>query len=280
MEFNLQSMFGIDGKVVAVTGGAGGIGGGLAENLCRLGARVAIIDMNQEAMDARVADIREKVPGADVRTYQTDITNVESVEKTFEGIYNDFGSVYGLVNCAGISHVTWLSEMDIEAWQKVMDVNVRGTVLCTKIAGRYMDKEGVGRIINISSLASTHGKPKYTAYTPSKSAVDGFTFTLAAEWGLKGITVNAIAPVLVVTGINRHQWNDDNLQLAKEGNPQGRICSPDLLTGLLVFLLSESSSYVNGQVIGCDGGSTRGDIGMIKPQNFEKVFGHSGDVMR
>ncbi len=277
MEYTLPSMFGVEGRVVAVTGGAGGIGGGLCEALAALGAKVAIIDVNEEKMEKQIALIKEQSPDAEVRGYKTNITEDASVKATFEQITADFGELWGLVNCAGITHVTFLTEMDIERWQAVMNVNLRGSVLCAKYAGIEMMKTGKGgRVINISSLASTHGKPGYTAYTPSKSAIDGFTFTLAAEWGLKGITVNAIAPVLVITDINRDVWekNPEGVQRFKENNPMGRMCSPELLSGLMVFLLSDSANYVSGQVIGCDGGSTRGDVAGIKPQGFEEFFGH------
>lgn len=261
MTYSLESMFGVQGRVVAVTGGCGGIGKGLCEALASLGARVAIIDINAERIQEVVKELEEST-GGDIKGYATDITNETSVREAFKNINGDFGSLYGLVNCAGISHVEFLSKMDIENWQKVMDVNVRGTVLCTKIAGEYMSKYNEGRVITISSLAATHGKPGYTAYTPSKAAINGFTFTLAAEWGRKNINVNSIAPVFVLTDINKKQWAgvDDISEKIAEMNPQGRICSPDLIAGLMIFLLSDASSFVNGQIIGCDGGCTNGEI--------------------
>ena len=268
MEYTLESMFGIKGKVVVITGGCGGIGSGLAEAVGSLGARVALIDMNEEKLADMAAQLAEK-PGAEVRGYAANITDEESVKKAFAAIYEDFGSVYGLVNCAGISFVRPLAEMDIDRWQAVMDVNVRGTVICAKTAAYYMEKERVGRIINISSLASTHGKPQYTAYTPSKAAVDGFTITLATELARRGITVNSVRPVFMLTAINRAQYADNlsgAVEAAKSRIPQHRVCSPELLSGLVVFLLSESSSFVDGQLIGCDGGSTFGDISNVNYQ--------------
>ena len=268
MEFTTNSMFSVEDKVVVITGGCGGIGGGLAEILAELKAKVALIDINQERLDAKAAEITEKTGNTEVFGIEANITDEESVRKAMAAINDRFGSIYGLVNCAGITHVKYLSEMNIEDWQAVMNVNVRGTVLCTKVAGEYMRKNHLGRVINFSSLASTHGKPQYCAYTPSKSAIDGFTFTLAAEWARLGITVNAIAPVFVLSVMTKKQWAGKEDQLAKltDMNPQGRNCSPELLSGLLVFLLSESASYVSGQVIGCDGGSTRGDVTMFKPE--------------
>lgn len=262
----IDELFGIADKVVAITGGCGGIGQGLAEGIGLQGAKIALLDMNQDKLNEVVLKLIEKT-GTEVRGYAVDITNESSVEAAFEKIYNDFGSVYGLINCAGISHVAPLSQMPIDRWAAVMDVNVKGTVICCKVAGKYMAKKHAGRVINISSLAATHGKPGYTAYTPSKAAINGLTFTLAAEWARLGINVNSVSPVMVVTDINRHQVEDDPDYLPRIAStiPQGRICSPELLCGTMIFLLSEASSYVTGQNIGCDGGSQNGDISVIKP---------------
>lgn len=273
MEYTLESMFGLKDKVVVITGGCGGIGSGLALALGKLGAKVALLDHNPDKVAAATTKLSAET-NAEIRGYAASVTDEASVEDAFEQIVHDFGSVYGLINCAGISYVQYLSKMEIDRWQAVMDVNVRGTVICSKVAASYMAKQRVGRIINVSSLASTHGKPQYTAYTPSKAAVDGFTITLATELAHKGITVNSVRPVFMLTDINRTQYADDlNGAVARAiaRNPQARCCSPELLAGLVVFLLSESSSYVDGQLIGCDGGSTYGDISNLsyQPEEYE-----------
>ena len=259
-------IFSIQDRVVAITGGCGGIGSGIAEGLAQLGAKVALLDRNEEKLKETAAAIAGKT-GAQVKGYAADITDEASVEKAFAAIFEDFGSVYGLINCAGITHVAPLSEMPIDRWQAVMDVNLKGTVVCSKVAGKYMYRNREGRIVNISSLAATHGKPGYTAYTPSKAAVNGLTFTLATEWARLGITVNSISPVIVVTDINRAKIESDPEYLSSVLStiPNGRICSAQALVGPITFLLSEASSYVTGQNIGCDGGCQNGDISVIKP---------------
>ena len=260
------SIFNIKDRVIAVTGGCGGIGSGIAEGLASLGAKVAILDMNEERVGIVSREIAKKT-GSEVRGYAVNITDEESASAVFAKMYEDFGSVYGLINCAGITHVAPLSEMPIDRWQAVMDVNLKGTVICSKAAGKYMYKSGGGRIVNISSLAATHGKPGYTAYTPSKAAVNGFTFTLATEWARLGINVNSISPVLVVTNINREKIENDPayLESVLSTIPNGRLCSAEALVGPITFLLSEAGSYVTGQNIGCDGGCQNGDIAVIKP---------------
>ncbi len=271
MALNLTQMFRVQDKFVVVTVGCGGIGSDLAAMLSELGAPIAIIDISEQEIADKVAEI-SAATGNKVMGYAADITDEQCVKETFARINADFGGIYGLINCAGITYVDFLSRMNMDRWQKVMDVNFRGTVLCTKYAGEYMAKAHVGRVINISSLASIHGKPGYTAYTPSKSAIEGFTFTLAAEWGHKGITVNAVRPVFMVSKITRAQHGDrleEVLANARMRNPQGRTCSPEQMIGLITFLLSESSSYVDGQSIGCDGGATFGDIWAYKPEEPE-----------
>lgn len=269
MEYTLQSMFGIEGKVVAVTGGCGGIGSGLAEALSYLGAQVAILDLDQGKCEEAAQALAVKT-GNPVRGYGLNITDEAEVTDTFEQVCRDFGSLYGLVNCAGVTHVEFLRTMPIDAWQRVMDVNIRGTLLCTREAGKHMAENRVGRIINISSLGSHVGKPGYAAYTTSKAAVDGFTWTMAIEWARKNITVNAIAPVFVPGVMTRQQWGDrldEMLKVFAEGNPCGMVCSPELMSGLVAFLLSDSARFITGQIIGCDGGASAGMFNENFPQD-------------
>ena len=265
-------MFSIRDRVVCITGGSGGIGAGIAEGLAGLGAKVIILGRNAEKLEAVENNILERT-GVRVQGYTADITDEKSVETVFDRIYQEYGSFYGLVNCAGTTCVSPLHEMPMERWQEVMDVNIKGTVICCKAAGKYMLQQKEGRIVNISSLAATHGKPGYTAYTPSKAAVNALTFTLAAEWARMGINVNSVAPVLVVTDINRKLVESDSGYVDKVLStiPNGKLCSAQELLGIIVFLLSPASGYITGQNIGCDGGAQNGDIAVIKP--IERIQG-------
>lgn len=266
MQNEVLQQFSVENRVVAVTGGCGGIGQGLVKGLLKAGARVAILDTNEEKAAAVCAALKDEV-GGELRSYVANITDEQSVETVFAAIERDFGRVDGLINCAGITCVKPLGTMPMDRWSAVMDVNLKGTVICSKVAGRYMYKNRWGRIVNISSLGATHGKPGYTAYTPSKAAVNAFTFTLAAEWAKLGINVNAVSPVIVVTDINRKQVENTPgyLENVVASIPQARVCSPELLMGTVQFLLSEASSYVTGQIIGCDGGAEHGDVSVLKP---------------
>lgn len=259
-------LFSIENSVICVTGGSGGIGSGLAAGLAELGARVVILGQNMQKLKAAAEKIGVET-GKHVDCVRADITDEGEVEAAFQEINSRFGRLDGLVNCAGTSYVAPLCDMPIDRWQHVMDVNVRGTVLCCRAAGKYMHRSGGGHIVNISSLAATHGKPGYTAYTPSKAAVNALTFTLAAEWGRLGINVNSVSPTIVVTEINRKQIADNPGYLNKVLStiPNGRACSAQELLGTVAFLLSPASSYLTGQNIGCDGGAQNGDIAVIPP---------------
>ncbi len=258
-------IFSIRDKVICITGGSGGIGSGLAEGLAELGAKVVILGRNADKLDKVRKEILERT-GMEVKGYAVEITDEHDVETVFAEIYQTYGSVYGLINCAGTTYVAPLSEMPMERWQNVMDVNVKGTVICSKVAGKYMYKNKSGRIVNISSLAATHGKPGYTAYTPGKAAVNALTFTLAAEWARMGINVNSVSPALVVTDMNREKVESDPEYLDKVLStiPNGKLCGAKELLGTVAFLLSPASEYLTGQNIGCDGGAQNGDIAVIK----------------
>lgn len=262
-------MFGIEGRVVAVTGCCGALGSGLCEILAQLGARVACIGHDTEKSEALAAQVHEKT-GGDARGYAMDLCSEQSVAETFAAIDRDFGSIWGMINTAGTTYVSFLREMDFAKWQHVLDVNTRSTLLCDRYAEKYMEKQCAGRIINISSPAAAQGKPGYTAYTASKSAVDGMTKCLAQEWGRMGITVNSVWPSFMPGVMTRQQWGEEAEQREREMaeiNPQGRNCSAELMSGLLVFLLSDSSSFVNGQIIACDGGWNSGHFTKSLPQD-------------
>lgn len=270
MEHTVESMFGIKGKPIIVTGGAGGMGSAFCKIFAELGAKLAVLDVRQESCDRVVEELRAAVPGADVVGYAVDITNETSVDTVFGKVYDTFGSIWGVVNCAGITHVEFLRTMKVEDWQRVMDVNCKGTLIVDKYACKYMSRNKAGRIINVSSPASRTGKPGYTPYTASKAAVDGITRTLAIEWGRRNITVNAIWPSFIITPMTKAQWGDGLdafVARISQSSIQGRMCAPELMVGLLVFLLSESASYINGQIIATDGGANAGTFNVNLPQD-------------
>lgn len=269
MNYTLESMFGIRDRVVVVTGCYGALGGELCGILARLGCKVACVGHDPEKSRLFAEEVVRST-GGEAKGYGMNIQEEASVAETFAAIDRDFGSIWGLINTAGTTYVSFLRQMDFEKWQNVMDVNTKGTLLCDKYAQKYMEKQRAGRIIHISSPAAAQGKPGYTAYTASKAAVDGMTKCLAQEWGRMGITVNSVWPSYMPGIMNRKQWGAEAEKREQEMaqiNPQGRNCSADLMSGLLVFLLSDSSSFVNGQIIACDGGWNCGHFSKALPQD-------------
>ena len=268
MKHDLEAMYSVKDKVIVISGGSGGIGSGFARALMDLGAVVVLLDHNEESL--RRVSMELSTNGGTVDTQTANITDYACVEKSFEQIYHRHGKIDGLVNCAGINIVKSLADLSADEYEKIIQVNLIGTVFCSKAAGKYMLLARKGHIVNISSLAATHGKPNYTAYTASKAAVNGFTFTLATEWARMGVTVNSISPVLIVTDINRNQIQNDPAYFNNVVNmiPAGRVSEVEDIVGLLVFLLSDSSAFLTGQNIGCDGGAQNGDVGVIKPETY------------
>lgn len=266
MKYTLDNIYGIEGQVVVVTGGSDGIGRGLAGALAELGACVGILSLVPEACDKAAQEICDR--GGRAVSAPANITNEEEVATAFRKIYEHFGRIDGLINCAGINHIDQLVRQDLKAWKQVLDVNLFGAVICTREAGKYMLEAGHGRVVNISSWASVCGKPGYTAYSSSKGALNAFTQCMAIEWSRRNINVNAIAPVMVQTEINRQQIADNPGYLDRviAGIPQGRTCQIEYLVGPAVFLLSASSTFMTGQTLFVDGGCTAGDVHLIKPE--------------
>jgi len=248
-------MFGIAGKVAIVTGAGRGIGLEVARGMGRLGARTVLADLDESAVTQASGGFRED--GIDALAIPTDVTSEPSVEAMAQRVVERYGRIDILVNCAGVLYNESALEFDMEKWQLVMDVNVRGTFLACRAAGRHMLARKEGRIVNFSSIRGLQGREKYHAYGPSKGAVDMLTRTLAVEWAKEGINVNAVAPAFTLTEMNRsmladkpmHDWVISRI-------PQGRLGEPQWFVGPVVFLCSASAEFVTGAILYVDGGWT------------------------
>ncbi|HBU12733.1 MAG TPA: hypothetical protein DEB31_08420 [Clostridiales bacterium] len=255
MEYTEKDMFGIEGQVAIVTGAGGGIGAEVAAALSALGAKVAIVDLNEEKM-AETAK-RISAAGGEVITVKTDVTDKAQVEDMAARVHGQFGKIDILVNSAGIAYLQDAVDFEEDMWDRVMAVNVKGTFLPCQAVGRYMLRQKSGRVVNISSVRGMQGRARDMAYAPSKGAVDQLTRSLAIEWAKENINVNAVAPIFTLTDINREMLQKkETLDWVMSRMPKGRLSMPSYLVGPVVFLCGQSSEFITGQIVYVDGGWT------------------------
>lgn len=238
------------GKVVIITGGAKGIGAATAEEFVRNGWRVAILDL--------AYDERPNVPCDDSRVLflETDVCDENAVHKSINQVAEHFGRVDALVNNAGIQSWSSVEEMDVKVWRKVLETNFFGSLYCMSAAGKHMVGQGAGAIVNILSIMSERGAPKRGPYSSSKAALQAVTRTAAIEWGKKGIRVNGVGPGYIETPLMTEYFESGRVnKCAIEGAiPMGRVGKPMEIAKVILFLASDDSSYVTGQIIFVDGG--------------------------
>jgi 3-oxoacyl-[acyl-carrier protein] reductase len=243
MEIDLKN------KIAAVTGASRGIGASIAAALASCGAHVVVnYKENREKADLVVSSIIEAGGSAEACAF--DITSEEQVKQAFGDIVSRHGRIDILVNNAGVSKDALLLRVKSSDMDEMFNTNLKGSILCAFQASRYMLKQKCGRIINISSIVGMGGNPGQSVYSAAKAGLIGFTKSLAKELGPKGILVNAVAPGFVETDMTRGM----NAEAVQEMIPLRRIGTPADVAGLVVFLCSDLSSYVTGQVLVVDGG--------------------------
>jgi gluconate 5-dehydrogenase len=253
---HIKQLFDLSGRVAIVTGGSRGLGQEMAEGLAEAGAALMLCARREEWLLPTVEEFRSR--GFKVEGMLCDVANAEQVQAVVDATVATYGRVDILINNAGVSWGERPETMPLDKWQKVIDINLTGSFLFAQAAGREMLKHEYGRIINVTSVsglqASTNG-PHYAGYAASKAGLFGLTRELAASWGRQGIRVNGIAP-----GFFHSRLADPALPLAepsiKARNPIPRVGGAGELKGVAVFLASDASNYITGQVIVVDGGRT------------------------
>lgn len=249
----MTGLFDLAGKVAIVTGGARGLGRAMALGLAGAGADVAVSDIidTGEAVDGVMALGRNAIG------VKADVGDEGSVRTLVEKTIAELGRIDILVNNAGIFRISSAENMKTEDWDAVLDVNLRGQLLCAKEAGRHMIRQRSGKIINIASVAGLAAFPESAAYNASKAGVILLTKTLAAEWGKHNIQVNAVCPGLFETDMTMDLTGDSSfMEFIRERVPLGRGARPEELAGTAVFLASRASDYVTGHALVIDGGWT------------------------
>lgn len=241
----------LQGQVAVVTGASRGIGRAAALALAAEGATVVVnYASSSQAADAVVAEIT--ATGGEAVALQADVAQADQVDALFNTVMEKYGRVDVLVNNAGIARDTLLLRMKLEDWQAVIDLNLTGVFLCTRVASKIMLKQRSGRIINITSVVGEMGNPGQANYSAAKAGVIGFTKTVAKELASRGITVNAVAPGFIATDMTADiKAGEEILKLI----PLGRYGQPEEVAGLIRFLAADAAAaYITGQVINIDGG--------------------------
>lgn len=240
----------LDGQKIVVTGGAQGLGLRSAQLFVELGAQVFLVDVNAETLAPAAAAL-----GAGFAV--GDVTRAADVDTFFAQAAEKLGGLSGVLNSAGLALVQPALELDIDGWQRVMDVNVRGTQLVCCAAARLMIAQGGGgAIVNMGSAAGGGGMPRRTAYGRSKAAVAYQTRSLASEWGHLGIRVNAVAPGYIYSGMTRDLESRRKIGLDRIRSriPLARLGDGVDIARAAAFLLSGYASYITGEQLFVDGG--------------------------
>lgn len=242
------------GKTVLVTGGSRGIGKSVALAYAAQGANVVVnYTSNPKKAEEVVTEI--KALGVEAMAIACDVSDDAAVEAMVESIEKDFHTIDILVNNAGVTRDGLLIRMKDSDWDQVMDINLKGTYLCTKHVGKKMLKRKAGNIVNITSVVGLTGNAGQSNYSASKAGVIGFTKSIAKEFAGRQIRVNAVAPGFIATDMTE-KLSQEVIDTYKKAIPLGRMGDPEDVAKAVIFLSSDQSSYMTGQIITVDGGMT------------------------
>ena len=252
-----QQLFSLQGKTALITGGSRGLGLQMAEALGEQGARIMVSARKQSELDEAVAHLQAR--GVEAHAFAADLAEPAHIDALVAAAMAQLGQIDILINNAGATWGAPAEDHPIEAWDKVMNLNVRSIFLMSQAVGKAsMIPRGYGRIINIASIAGLSGNPpgtmKTIAYNTSKAAVINFTRTLAGEWGAYGITVNAIAPGFFPSKMTKGVLAAIGEDKLARGAPLGRIGDAEDMKGATILFASDAGKHITGQTLAIDGG--------------------------
>ncbi|HIN04720.1 MAG TPA: 3-oxoacyl-[acyl-carrier-protein] reductase [Dehalococcoidia bacterium] len=242
----------LNGRVAFVTGASRGIGAAIAFSLAMAGAKVGV---NYNTSRESAEKVIEKIThgGGEAFLVEGNVSEEASAGAAVKQVISQCGQIDILVNNAGINRDRLLMRMKIEDWDEVLDVNLRGTFLCSKLVMPQMIKQRKGRIVNISSVVGLRGNPGQANYAAAKAGLIGFTKAVAREVASRNVTVNAVAPGFITTGMVEELSEDTQKQILDK-IPMGRFGSAEEVSQAVLFLCGDGASYITGQVITIDGG--------------------------
>jgi NAD(P)-dependent dehydrogenase (short-subunit alcohol dehydrogenase family) len=259
----LEALFDVSGRSAVITGATGALGSAAATALAAAGARLTIAAGKTDALEELGATLQAS--GTPVEMVARRPDSAEDAAAIADAAMRAHGRIDILLTAAGLNRTSPIVDFSVEDWDAVMDGNVRGSWLTCRAVGRHMIDQGEGgRVVLVSSTRGKLGHPAgYTAYCPSKAAIDGLTKALACEWGPSGITVNAIAPTVFRSALTAWMYEEEGRgQAVREQMlsriPLGRLGEPADFIGPLMFLASPASKFVTGQIVYVDGGYTAG----------------------
>ncbi len=254
----------MEGKVCIVTGAGRGIGKGIARRLLREGGRVLICDINQELLDKTVSELAVE---GEIEGSVTDVGNRHQVQAMINRVVARWGRVDVMVNNAGIARASAFLDITDADWDQIMDTNLRGTFLCSQIAGRQMVAQGRGGVIvNIASTNGTRGQATLADYGASKAGIINLTQTCALELGVHGIRVNAICPGTIWHEMNAESWDAEIWNEIRSATAIGRFGSPDDIAAAVAYVASDEAGFVTGSLMVVDGGLTARQLNLKSHQ--------------
>jgi len=240
-------------RVVIVTGGARGIGKAIALTFLRGGAKVALVDVDKEKLEVLKNEIEKKK--GKVIAIPCDITKSSEVNGMVNQVHKKFGRIDILVNNAGIIRRGTIETVTEEDWDRVIEVNLKGTFNCCKAVAGIMKQQGYGKIINVSSIAGKMGDiTSAPGYGPSKAGMDALAKTLARQLAPYGINVNGVAPHAIETEMSA-QWSEERRKEIIASIPLGRLGKPEDVANAVVFLASDEASFITGEILDVNGGA-------------------------
>ncbi len=249
----MNNLFDLSGKIALVTGSGQGIGLTLAKGLAQVGCEIIINDIVEQRLNSSVDLLKSE--GLKAHGFLFDVRNEDDIIRNVDSIEKDIGPIDILVNNAGIQIRGHLENFKLEDWNRILDINLTGAFLVSKLLVKGMIKKNAGKIINICSIQSELARPTIAPYTASKGGVRNLTKGMATDWGKYNIQTNGIAPGYFKTAMTKVLYEDEEFdKWVRNRTPANRWGNPEELVGTLIYLSSNASNYVNGHLVYVDGG--------------------------